>query len=244
MPKALQSSTLTSVTVIAIIMLSLMALRAPTARGDVTVLTSAPGSLSYWAFLEERAAAHRDPSATSAVVARLHAQTYERTSELVMVIAEVENLRGELWYHVRLPSRPNNVTGWLPQYKLGELRTTTKLLVINRRRLTATLIDRGRITFRARVGIGRAKWPTPAGEFYVRSKFAHTSGVYGKLAFGTSATSDVLTDWPGGGYIGLHGTDQPELLPGRVSHGCVRFRNADIVRLGTKLGIGTPISIR
>lgn len=64
------------------------------------------------------------------------------------------------------------------------------------------------------------------------------------LAFGTSARSDVLTDWPAGGYIGIHGTDRPELLPGRVSHGCIRLRNADILRLAELMPVGTPLTIR
>jgi lipoprotein-anchoring transpeptidase ErfK/SrfK len=64
------------------------------------------------------------------------------------------------------------------------------------------------------------------------------------VAFGTSARSAVLTDWPGGGYIGIHGTSLPWLLPGRVSHGCVRMKNNAIVRLANQMGIGTPVSIR
>jgi lipoprotein-anchoring transpeptidase ErfK/SrfK len=40
-------------------------------------------------------------------------------------------------------------------------------------------------------------------------------------AFGTSARSVVLMDWPDGGFVGIHETHQPELLPGRVSHGCM-----------------------
>jgi lipoprotein-anchoring transpeptidase ErfK/SrfK len=54
----------------------------------------------------------------------------------------------------------------------------------------------------------------------------------------------VLTDWPGGGFIGLHGTDEPELVPGRISHGCVRFRNRDILELGRLMQVGTPVTIR
>ena len=67
--------------------------------------------------------------------------------------------------------------------------------------------------------------------------------VYGPVAFGTNARS-VLTDWPGGGYIGIHGTNEPELLPGRVSHGCVRLRNEDIVALSRLMPVGTPLTIR
>ena len=43
---------------------------------------------------------------------------------------------------------------------------------------------------------------------------------------------------------GIHGTDRPEILPGRVSHGCIRMRNADIVRLARLMPVGTPVEIR
>jgi len=57
------------------------------------------------------------------------------------------------------------------------------------------------------------------------------------------ARSETLTDWPGGGFIGIHGTDRPDLIPGRVSHGCVRMRNHDIRRLARLMPIGTPVTI-
>ena len=95
------------------------------------------------------------------------------------------------------------------------------------------------------VGIGTAAAPTPAGEFFVRNRLTRfRSPFYGPVAFGTSARSATLTDWPGGGFVGIHGTDRPDLLPGRVSHGCIRMRNADILRLARLMPIGTPVSIR
>ena len=39
--------------------------------------------------------------------------------------------------------------------------------------------------------------------------------------------------------MGIHGTDRPDLLPGRVSHGCIRMRNADIRRLSRLMPVGT-----
>jgi lipoprotein-anchoring transpeptidase ErfK/SrfK len=59
-----------------------------------------------------------------------------------------------------------------------------------------------------------------------------------------NARSAVLTDWPGGGFIGIHGTDRPDLLPGRISHGCIRLRNTDVVRLDRLMPVGTPVTIR
>ena len=66
--------------------------------------------------------------------------------------------------------------------------------------------------------------------------------VYGPWAFGTSAYS-ALSDWPGGGVVGIHGTNQPALIPGRPSHGCVRLTNAAVTRLAALMPIGTPVRI-
>jgi lipoprotein-anchoring transpeptidase ErfK/SrfK len=43
--------------------------------------------------------------------------------------------------------------------------------------------------------------------------------------------------------IGIHGTDEPQLIPGRPSHGCIRLRNADVARLWQLIEVGTPIEI-
>jgi lipoprotein-anchoring transpeptidase ErfK/SrfK len=94
------------------------------------------------------------------------------------------------------------------------------------------------------VGVGKPGTPTPAGHFYVRERIPNLAGspVYGPMAFGTSAYSR-LSDWPGGGVIGIHGTDEPQLLPGAVSHGCVRVPNRAIRRLARLLTVGTPVRI-
>ena len=69
------------------------------------------------------------------------------------------------------------------------------------------------------------------------------NSAYGPYAIGTSAYSPTLTDWPGGGVVGIHGTDQPGLVPGHPSHGCVRLHNGDVTRLYRILQLGTPITI-
>jgi lipoprotein-anchoring transpeptidase ErfK/SrfK len=53
-----------------------------------------------------------------------------------------------------------------------------------------------------------------------------------------------MRDWWFGGVVGIHGTDQPGLVPGRPSHGCIRLRNEDLVRLVELMPVGTPIRIR
>ena len=116
--------------------------------------------------------------------------------------------------------------------------------LLDRDRLQATLRRDGRVIFRTVVGIGRPGARTPPGEFYVRDRLTrYASPQYGPIAFGTSARSDQLTDWPAGGFVGIHGTDRPDLLPGAVSHGCIRMPNPAIRRLSRLMPIGTPLTI-
>ncbi|MBW3593181.1 MAG: L,D-transpeptidase [Actinobacteria bacterium] len=145
---------------------------------------------------------------------------------------------------VRLPVLPHGATGWVPRQALGAYATIRTRLVLDRTRLRAELHRGGKVVFRAPIGIGKGKWPTPAGDFYVRNRLTKFDDpFYGPIAFGTSARSAVLTDWPGGGFVGIHGTNRPGLLPGRVSHGCVRLRNGDILRLARLMPVGTPVRI-
>lgn len=140
---------------------------------------------------------------------------------------------------------PNNTAGWVPRGALGGYVEVRTRLVVDLTRFTATLSRDGRPIFRTIVGVGRDEWPTPRGEFYIRNKLTEfRSPFYGPVAFGTSARSAVLTDWPAGGFVGIHGTDRPDLLPGRVSHGCIRMRNADILRLARLMPVGTTVTIR
>jgi lipoprotein-anchoring transpeptidase ErfK/SrfK len=117
--------------------------------------------------------------------------------------------------------------------------------VVNRSTLRLTLYDHGHPTFRARVGVGKPSTPTPAGSFWIREKFrVKGSPLYGARSMGTAAYSNTLTDWPGGGIVGLHGTSEPGLIPGRPSHGCIRLKNRDIVRLYRLTPVGTQLLIK
>ncbi|MDW5597673.1 L,D-transpeptidase, partial [Conexibacter stalactiti] len=187
-----------------------------------------------------RAAPRRD----AAPLQRVPRGTPERTRNLVLVLGSSHPTRAGVWVRVRLPGVRGR-SGWLPRATLGGYTLVRTRLVVDRRRLRATLYRGRRPIFSAPVGIGRPGAPTPAGRFYVRDKLTrYRSSTYGPLAFGTSARAPGVTDWPAGGFVGIHGTDRPDLVPGRVSHGCIRLRNADVVRLGRLLPVGTPLRIR
>jgi hypothetical protein len=203
------------------------------------------GTVAYWASVRRDVIARTSPSYGARAVEGLATTTPEGTANLVLALGRARDRAGRLWIHVRLPVLPNGRTGWVPRKALGVYGVVHTHLHIDLERLRATLLRDGRPIFRAPIGLGRPEWPTPTGEFYIRAMLTrYRSPFYGPLAFGTSARSSVLTDWPGGGFVGIHGTDEPDLLPGRVSHGCIRLRNQDILELGRLMPVGTPVTIR
>ena len=100
----------------------------------------------------------------------------------------------------------------------------------------------GRVLLRAIVAVGRPGAETPLGrDFYVASAFVPTDPFYGSFALETSAYARV-TDWPTH-VVGIHGTNQPQLLGQAVSHGCIRVANGVARRLRRLAPLGTPIAI-
>ncbi len=205
--------------------------------------SSGATSATRWAPVLRSTIARRAPRFDGAPAAWVPARTPDGTTNLV--VAEDEVARdGVIWVRVPLSVLPNGTEGWVPRSSLGGWSFVDTRLVIDRSRLTATLLEAGRVVFRTPVAVGAPTTPTPAGQFYVRDRLSgFSSPMYGPLAFGTNARSPTLTDWPDGAVVGIHGTDDPDQIPGRVSHGCIRLTNAAIVRLGRLMPVGTPVTI-
>jgi lipoprotein-anchoring transpeptidase ErfK/SrfK len=229
----------------ALIALSVLALPAAGQSARVTrQQLSHPGFISTWAYLERATNAYASPSVHSRVLGQLGLTTQDGTSELVLEQQRVL-IHGASWVQVRLPPKPAGQIGWVPQRVLGAPQTVHTYAVVSTEKTTLTLYRDGKVIFTTRVGTGKASTPTPHGQFYIRDRLTGFSAgsIYGPLAFGTSALSNVETDWPGGGVIGIHGTNEPSLIPGHPSHGCIRVPNWEIVQLAKLLPIGTPLTI-
>jgi lipoprotein-anchoring transpeptidase ErfK/SrfK len=145
------------------------------------------------------------------------------------------------WYRICVPGRPNGRTGWIPA-EAADLRPVDELIHIDLSARTLELWSKRRLVLKTRVAVGRPGMETPRGLYYVTWTLVPRTPVLGKFAFETSAYSK-LSEWPGGGIVGIHGTYEPQLLGQAVSHGCVRVSNRDILRLRTRVGLGTPIQI-
>ncbi|MDX6509775.1 MAG: hypothetical protein QOG81_1527 [Gaiellaceae bacterium] len=203
------------------------------------------GNVSRAAVVLRPVYARARPSAAAPVVTLVGKLTEEYAPNMVLALESIHDVTGTLWVRVRLSMLPNNSTGWVPRSALGPLRVARTRLVIDRAFFSATLFRDGRAVFRTRVGVGRTDWPTPRGEFYVRELLTNFGDpFYGPAAFGTSAKSPVPTGYFAGAFIGIHGTNAPDLIPGRISHGCIRLRNAAILRLVKLMPLGTPVTIR
>ena len=200
---------------------------------------------SRWAPVRRAVVARAGPAPTATAVATVFTKTPEGTTNILELLGRAQREPSGLWQRVRLAVLPNGTTGWVPRSSLAGSVVLDTRLVVDRARFRATLFRDGVRVFSAPVGVGQAQTPTPAGDFYVRDVLTrYRSPAYGPIAFGTSARSATLTDWPAGGYVGIHGTDQPSLIPGAISHGCIRMRNAAILRLAALMPVGTPVTVQ
>ena len=213
-------------------------------NGTVLARLSDLHTVSRWAYPASEALVRASPSARAHPVGRLRFLTDDGQAELYMTLLSVRLRSGRTWIQIELPARPNGQTGWVPRGALESLNEVNGYLLVDRSTLLATLFRDGRAIFSAPIGVGKPSTVTPPGQFYVMEKLvALDAPEYGPYALGTSAYAPTLSEWPGGGVVGIHGTDEPQLIPGRPSHGCIRMRNADIERLWALIAVGTPIEI-
>jgi len=213
------------------------------APGD-TVTLSDERDTTRWAHAQGTARIRSEPRAAARTITRLRFLTEDGRAEVYLVLGGRVDATGRRWLHIRVPMRPNGRTGWVTEDALSRLYIVRTRLVIDRGALRAKLYRKGRLIWSAPVGIGRSETPTPRGDFWIRERLRGLGDgtTYGPWAFGTSAYSP-LSDWPRGGVVGIHGTNEPGLVPGRPSHGCVRVRNDRIRRLARLMPIGTPVRI-
>ena len=243
MKRAKRWSPVTALTLILSIAPPLSPSAAAGSNGEVPRLDGR--RFAYWAHPQQRASVRQLPSQASRPVARLHYLTEDGFPEVYPVLRRFTDRTGHRWLGIAVPMRPHGRVGWVRESVLGPLYRVRTRLMVDRMRMRAVLYRSGRRIWRSPIGVGRLATPTPAGHFWIRERFrvADPGGPYGPRAFGTSAYSR-LSDWPGGGVIGIHGTNDPGLIPDRPSSGCIRVPNRAIGRLYRLMPIGTPVKVR
>jgi hypothetical protein len=149
------------------------------------------------------------------------------------------------WLHVRLPGRPNGLTGWIRKKSTVLSYTPWHLVVeIGRRRVLA--FRRGHVVKIFPAVVGKPSTPTPTGTFFVEEALRLRPGGMGApFALALSARSNVYQEFDGGpGQIALHGLTGVGGVPGTaVSHGCIRLDGAAMTWLVLRIRAGAPVTI-
>jgi lipoprotein-anchoring transpeptidase ErfK/SrfK len=148
---------------------------------------------------------------------------------------------GKPWYRISVPMRPNGRMGWIPAADAA-LAPTVSRIVVHIDTRTIDVYWHNRHVVHAIVAVGSPGRETPLGRYYVQARFVPDDPFLGVFAVETSAYSK-MTEWPGGGVVGIHGTSMPQLLGQAVSHGCVRVANSTAEALKRYAPLGTPIWI-
>ena len=149
------------------------------------------------------------------------------------------------WVEVYLPVRPNGSTGFVKRADVTLTANPYRIEVrLGEFRLMVFKDDQ--TIMETTIAEASDNTPTPGGLYFTTElvKTPNPNGVYGPYAYGLSGFSEVLQTFNGGpGQLGIHGTNQPELLGSKVSHGCIRMSNDDISTLAGMLPLGVPVTI-
>lgn len=98
---------------------------------------------------------------------------------------------------------------------------------------TLYLMDGDKVVNGFPVGIGKMVTRTPTGDYRIINKQHNPGGPFGALWMGLSKP-----------HYGIHGTNDPSSIGRKVSHGCIRMYNEDVVKLSSLVPIGTRVTIR
>jgi hypothetical protein len=194
--------------------------------------------------ISSRAVVRAAPAKNAHILRVLHRVRTDGQFTVVLAIATRRSADGQRWYELSLPGRPNGQRGWVRD-ELLDLRTVANRIVVRvgERRIFVRRIADNRLLASGIVAVGKPGAETPLGhDFYVQGRFVPRDPFFGRFVLETTAYSK-LSDWPGGGLAGIHGTNQPQLLGQAVSHGCVRVSDSIARALDRLAPLGTPIDL-
>jgi hypothetical protein len=182
------------------------------------------------------------PNPHARVIKVMHQFRQDYRIQEILALKTSVGTDGKAWYQISMPMRPNGTKGWILAHAVS-LAPTVSQIVINRAARTIDVYWHGKHALHAIVAVGAPGMETPVGHYYVAARFVpYEDPFLGVFAVETSAYSK-LTEWPGGGVVGIHGTSMPQLLGQAVSHGCVRVANTTAAALRRLAPLGTPIWI-
>jgi lipoprotein-anchoring transpeptidase ErfK/SrfK len=126
-----------------------------------------------------------------------------------------------------------------------EAKDSTRI-VISRNQKKLLVFTGNKLLAEFPIAVGKKDSPTPLGEFQIINKIPYPTW-YPKGSTPVQAGKDnpLGTHWMGlsaKGY-GIHGTNVPNSIGKSVSHGCIRMKHNDLVKVFQMVSVGTSVSI-
>jgi len=165
------------------------------------------------------------------------------------------------------PAAPDPRIAAPPPPHMPPVRSDLKRVVIDVDANELRFMDGDRVLWKAPVGTGTGfrlagasgswQFDTPSGTMYVQYKEQNPVWIIPDWWFIENKRPIPPMDSPErrqegglgaaavylGSELAIHGTDKPELLGRRVSHGCIRLSNENALRLFHNVQVGTPVVI-
>lgn len=138
-------------------------------------------------------------------------------------------------------------------FPVGALAQPKDRLVINIPSRTLDFYKNDKLKKTYPVGVGRANFPTPIGNFKVirlikKPGWENPYKPLGYIRIKAGNTNPLGTRWIGfkadaGGEFGIHGTDNPASVGKYSSHGCVRMHVKDAEDLFNNVHMDMPVLV-
>lgn len=155
------------------------------------------------------------------------------------------------WYSVNYKGK----WGYVCKDYVGNNTTSNKNVVSNKGQVLSRLIivntyynkiylyQNGKLIWSRSVASGKPSTPTPTGKFSVVNKIVNPYYSKGNIK-GGSPSNPLGVRWLGiGGHYGLHGNNNESSIGKKVSNGCIRLHNYDIVDLYNRVSVGDKVII-
>jgi len=156
----------------------------------------------------------------------------------------IDRIPVDQWLKVQIPVRPNGTEAWSSGND-AILRTNRFHAQIDLSNRSVEVWNGDVLVVETGAVIGKDRTPTPLGRFFVNDLVEKwDSSAYGPYILSLSAFSEALDSFAGGvPVIAIHGTNNPGLIGGAFSNGCIRIPNEAIRVLAANVPMGTPVDI-
>ena len=153
---------------------------------------------------------------------------------------------GNTWGYVNknyVGNSTNNNTNIVVNKGQNKGLILSRLVIVNTYYNKIYLYQNGKLIWSRSVASGKPSTPSPVGQFTIVNKIVNPYYSKGNIK-GGSPSNPLGVRWLGiGGAYGLHGNNNESSIGKKISNGCIRLHNYDIVDLYNRVSVGDKVII-